>query len=229
MKKHGKRYREAEKLIDRSKAYTIEEAIETLQKLPKPKFNETVEINFQLGIDPKANETVRGMVSLPHGTGKTVKVLCFCRGEEAKDAEAQGADYVGADDLVAKIQSGWMDFDVVVAHPDMMRDISKLGRVLGPKGLMPSPKSGTVTKDIGKIVGELKKGKIEYKSDKTAGLHVPCGKVSFKKEALVENIKVIMRAIGSSKPASSKGDYLKSVYVSTSQGPGIRLAAKLGA
>lgn len=226
MNKRSKRYKEAEKLIDRAKEYSVEEAVGIIKKLPKPKFDETIDLNFQLGIDTKANESVRGMVSLPHGTGKAVKVLCLCRGEEAKEAQAEGADFVGGDDLIEKIQSGWLGFDVVVAHPDMMRDLGKLGRVLGPKGLMPSPKSGTVTKELGKIVKELKKGKIEFKNDKTSGLHVPCGKVSFKEDALTENIKTIVHAVATSKPASTKGEYIRSIYVSTSQGPGLKLAHK---
>lgn len=220
----SKRYREREKLVDRTRSYTLEEAMEVAKQYPNAKFDESVNLNFQLGLNIKASDgMIRGTVSLPHGTGKQVKVLCFCKGEGAKDAQAAGADFVGAEDLIEKIQGGWMEFDVVVAHPDMMREISKLGRVLGPKGLMPSPKTGTVTMQVGKAVQEVKKGKIELKSDKTGGLHVPCGKLSFPGVALIENAKAVLKAVLDIKPASAKGDYLRRVTLSTTQGPGMRL------
>lgn len=220
----SKRYREREKLVDRSRQYTVDEAVDVIKQYANAKLDETVGLNFQLGLDLKASDgTIRGTVTLPHGTGKKVTVLCFCKGEGANDAKAAGADYVGAEDLIAKIQGGWMDFDVVVAHPDMMREISKLGRVLGPKGLMPSPKTGTVTMAVGKAVQEVKKGKIEVKSDKTGGLHVPCGKVSFPREALVENARAVIKAVADLKPASAKGDYLRRASMASTQGPGLRL------
>lgn len=222
----SKRYREREKMVDKKHSYALEEAVKILKQYPGAKFDETVGLNFQLGIDIKQAEgMIRGTVSLPHGTGKKVKVLCFCKGEGANDAKAAGADYVGAEDLIEKIQGGWMDFDVVVAHPDMMREISKLGRVLGPKGLMPSPKTGTVTITVGKAVQEVKKGKIEIKSDKTGGLHVACGKMSFPVELLVENARVVVKAVLDAKPASAKGDYLRSISLDTTQGPALRLQA----
>lgn len=222
----SKRYREREEMVDKKHSYALEEAVKILKQYPGAKFDETVGLNFQLGIDIKQAEgMIRGTVSLPHGTGKKVKVLCFCKGEGANDAKAAGADYVGAEDLIEKIQGGWMDFDVVVAHPDMMREISKLGRVLGPKGLMPSPKTGTVTVTVGKAVQEVKKGKIEIKSDKTGGLHVACGKMSFPVESLVENARVVVKAVLDAKPASAKGDYLRSISLATTQGPALRLQA----
>lgn len=220
----SKRYREREKLVQKTKMYELEEAVKVLKQYPNAAFDETVEMNFQLGLDTKQPESlIRGTVNLPHGSGKKVKVLCFCKGEGANDAKDAGADYVGSEDLVEKIQGGWLDFDVVVAHPDMMREISKLGRILGPKGLMPSPKTGTVTMAVGKAVQEVKKGKIEIRADKTGGLHVPCGKMSFLPEALAENAKAIVKAILDIKPASAKGDYLRSVTLSSTQGPGLRL------
>jgi len=221
----SKRYRERVKLVDRKRSYSIEEAVELLKQLSTTgKFDETLDLNFQLGVDTtQPDGMIRGSVSLPNGSGKKVKIICFCKGEGAKDAEAAGADYVGAEELIQKVQGGWMDFDVVVSHPDMMREVSKLGRILGPKGLMPSPKTGTVTTSVGKTVQELKKGKIEIRSDKTGGLHVGCGKLSFSKEALVENARAVAKAVVEIKPASAKGDYLRGVTVSTTQGPGFRL------
>lgn len=224
-KKRSRRYQEALKLIDSSKKmFTLSEALDTIKQFPTAKFDESVEVNFKLGIDPKqSTQIVRGTVSLPHGTGKSVKVLVFCRGEAAKDAEAAGADIIGADELVTKVAGGWTDFDVVIAHPDMMKDVGKLGKVLGPRGLMPSPKVGTVTQDIGRAVKEVKKGKIEFKSDKTAGLHLSCGKISFAKEKLEDNIKMVVKTIVDHKPSSAKGTYLKHVAVSTTMGPGLEL------
>lgn len=224
MKKRSKRYEERAKLVDITKRYALDSAVKVLKQFPKNKFDESVEISIQLGVDPaKAEENVRGTVALPHGTGKSVKVLCFCKGEEAKAAQAAGAEYVGTDEYLTKVQEGWLDFDVIVAHPDMMRELSKLGRVLGPKGLMPSPKAGTVSTDVGKAVKEIKKGKIEFKSDKTGGLHVACGKMSFSEQAILENAKSVIRAIVDHRPNSVKGEYLKSVSIATSQGPGMRL------
>lgn len=223
----SKRYREREKLVDRKRVYTIDEAVDVLKKVAATaagKFDETMNLDFQLGVDTaQPDGMIRGSVSLPAGTGKKVKVICFCKGEGARDAEAAGADFVGAEELIQKVQGGWMEFDVVVSHPDMMREVSKLGRILGPKGLMPSPKTGTVTTAVGKTVQELKKGKIEVRSDKTGGLHVGCGKISFPKEALIENAKAVVKAVVELKPASAKGDYLKSLWISTTQSPGLRL------
>lgn len=224
MKKRSKRYEERAKLVDITKRYALDNAVKVLKQFPKSKYDESVELSVQLGVDPaKAEENVRGTVALPHGTGRSVKVLCFCKGEEAKAAQAAGAEYVGTDEYLTKVQEGWLDFDVIVAHPDMMREISKLGRVLGPKGLMPSPKAGTVSTDVGKAVKEIKKGKIEFKSDKTGGLHVACGKMSFSEQAILENAKSVIRAIVDHRPSSVKGEYLKSVSIATSQGPGMRL------
>lgn len=224
MKVRSKRYREREKLVERGREYKVEEAVGVIKNFGNGKFDESVELHFQLGLDVKQPDgMIRGAVNLPHGTGKAVKVVCFCKGEEVKAAERAGADHVGTNDLIEKIQGGWFDFDVVVAHPDMMREVSKLGKILGPKGLMPSPKAGTVTLDVGKAVQELKKGKVELRSDKTGGLHVACGKVSFGREALVENIMAVVRAVVDLKPASAKGHYLKSASVSTTQGLGLRL------
>lgn len=222
-KTKSKRYKEALKGIE-GKRLPIEEAVQTIKKFPSAKFDESIELNFQLGIDPKqSTQVVRGTVSLPHGTGKTVKVLVFCSGEEARQAQEAGADYVGAEELINKVAGGWIDFDVVVAHPGVMKEISKLGKILGPRGLMPSPKVGTVTQDIGKAVREVKKGKIEFKSDKSAGLHLACGKLSFPEEKLVENIKTVIKTIVDHKPSGAKGIYLKSVALSTTMGPGIRV------
>ena len=223
--KRSKRFQKREKLVDREKKYSLPEAVKILKKIEDVKFNETVAINFQLGIRTESgNENVRGTVSLPHGSGKSVRVICFCKGEGAREAKEAGADQVGAEELVQKIQEGWMEFDAVVAHPDMMREVSKLGRVLGPKGLMPTPKTGTVTPTVGRAVKELKAGRIEFKSDKTAGLHAVCGKLSFTENALLENARSVIRAVQDAKPPVSKGDYMRSATLTTTQGPGIRLA-----
>ena len=223
-KKSSKRYKDSLAVVEKDKCFTIEEAIATLKKFSAAKFDESVEVNFYLGIDPKqSNQAVRGTVSLPHGTGKEVRVLVFCRGEEAKQAEEAGADYVGADELINKVAGGWTDFDVVVAHPTMMKDISRLGKILGPRNLMPSPKVGTVTPDVGKAVKEVKKGKIEFKSDRTAGLHVACGKISFDDDKLVDNVKSVIKTVIDYKPSSSKGTYLKHIAVSTTMGPGVTI------
>lgn len=221
----SKRYQERKKTVEQEKLYSLDEAVQSLKKIQQKKFDETVALSFQLGINTETGtENIRGTVSLPNGSGKTVKIICFCKGESVKDAEAAGADYVGGEELVAKVQGGWFDFDVVVAHPDMMREVSKLGRVLGPRGMMPTPKTGTVSPNIGKAVQELKSGRIEFKSDKTGGVHAVCGKLSFEEKALVENARSIIRAVRDAKPATSKGEYLKSVVIAPTQGPGFRLA-----
>ena len=229
-KKPSKRFQNIVKNLDKNKQYPVKEAVQILKDADVTKFDQSVELNFQLNVDTKqAEQLVRGTVNLPHGSGKSIKVLCFVRGEEAKDAEKAGAEYVGADDLVTKVAGGWFDFDVVVAHPDMMRDISKLGRVLGPKGMMPSPKAGTVTKNIGKAVEELKKGKIELKTDKTGGLHIACGKLSFSDDAIADNIKAVVRTIVELRPQTVKGEYIKGVSIASSMGPGLKLeSADLG-
>lgn len=224
MKKRGKRYQEATKLVDRSKQYSITEAVEILKEAPKTKFDETVEVAFRLGVDPKhADQNIRGAVVLPHGTGRTQKVLVFAKGEKVKEAEAAGADYIGDADVIQKINDGWFDFDVIVATPDMMAEVGKLGRVLGPKGLMPNPKTGTVTFEVAKAVEEIKAGKVEYRVDKAANLHVPVGKISFDNEKLVENINAIIDTIVKAKPQSSKGTYFRNISVTSTMGPGIKL------
>lgn len=223
--KRGKRYKEAISLYDKSMAYDVDEALDILLKMPKAKFDETVELSVRLGVDPRhADQQVRGTVVLPHGTGKNVRVLVFAKGDKAEEAVRAGADYVGAEELVAKIQNeGWLDFDVAIATPDMMGLVGRLGRVLGPRGLMPNPKTGTVTMDIEKAVADAKAGKIEYRVDKSGIIHVPIGKVSFGKEKLAENFKAVMDAIIRAKPASAKGIYLRSVVLSTTMSPGIKI------
>jgi large subunit ribosomal protein L1 len=199
--------------------------VKILKKVEPGKSDETISLNFQLGIKAEAgDENVRGTVSLPHGSGRSVRVICFTKGETVKDAEEAGADIVGGEDLVEKVKNGFLDFDVVVAHPDMMREVSKLGRVLGPKGLMPTPKTGTVTPQIAKAVKEVKAGRIEFKSDKTAGLNAVCGKLSFSEEAILENARVVIKAVRDAKPQISKGEYLRSVTISATHGPGIKLS-----
>ena len=221
----GKKYIESSKLIDKNALYTPAEALELAVKTAKAKFDETIELHVRLGVDPRhADQQVRGAVVLPHGTGKDVKVLVFAKGEKAKEAEAAGADFVGADELVQKIQGeNWFDYDVVVATPDMMGVVGRLGRVLGPKGLMPNPKSGTVTFDVANAIKEIKAGKVEYRVDKTAIVHCPIGKKSFGTEKLVENFKALMDALVKAKPAAAKGQYLKSVSVSATMGPGAKV------
>lgn len=224
MAKLTKKQKQSIELIDKNKQYTLEEAAALLKELPKAKFDESVELVFNLNIDAKQSEQlIRGTLVLPNGSGRDVKVLVFCKGEDVKDAKDAGADYVGADDLVKKISGGWTNFDAVVATADMMKDISKLGRVLGPRGLMPSPKAGTVTKDIAKAVKELKSGKIEYKSAKDGNIYLAIGKVSFDEKALIENGRLVIETIKKAKPATVKGAYLKSVFMSTTMGSGIRL------
>ncbi len=221
----GKNYIESAKLIDKNALYTPTEAMELVVKTSKAKFDETVELAISLGVDPRhADQQVRGAVVLPHGTGKTVKVLVFAKGEKAKEAELAGADFVGTDELVEKIQKeNWFEFDIVVATPDMMGVVGKLGRVLGPKGLMPNPKSGTVTFDVARAINEIKAGKVEYRVDKTSIIHVPLGKKSFGAEKLIANFHALMEAVVKAKPSAAKGQYLKSVSVSSTMGPGIKV------
>ncbi|MCM1989634.1 50S ribosomal protein L1 [Oceanirhabdus seepicola] len=224
MAKKGKNYVESAKIVDRNTLYTPAEAIELVQKTAKAKFDETIELHVKLGVDPRhADQQVRGAVVLPHGTGKTVRVLVFAKGEKAKEAEAAGADFVGSDELVAKIQQGWFGFDVAVATPDMMGVVGRIGRVLGPKGLMPNPKSGTVTFDVEKAINDIKAGKVEYRVDKTSIVHVPIGKKSFDGEKLSENFQTLMGALVKAKPAAAKGQYVKSVSVASTMGPGIKI------
>lgn len=225
MAKRGKKYQQALQLIDRTKQYDLAEAVALVKKAAPAKFDETVELAVKLGVDPKkADQQVRGAVVLPHGTGKTVRVLVFAKGEKAKEAEAAGADYVGDEELIEKVSQGWFDFDMVVATPDMMGQVGKLGRILGPRGLMPNPKTGTVTFEVAKAVQEIKAGKIEYRVDKAGIVHVPVGKVSFEEEKLAENIKTVIEALIKAKPPAAKGTYLRGVAVSSTMGPGIRLA-----
>jgi len=224
MAKHGKKYVEAAKLIDREASYESLQAIELVKKASTAKFDESVEVAVRLGVDPrKQDQAVRGVVVLPHGTGKTKKVLVFAKGEKLKEAEAAGADYVGDTDMINKIQQGWFDFDVCVATPDMMAEVGKLGRILGGKGLMPNPKAGTVTFDVAKAVQEIKAGKIEYRLDKAGQIHAPIGKVSFDAEKLNENLKALIDALLRAKPAAAKGVYLKNIAVSSTMGPGARV------
>jgi len=225
MAKMGKNYIESAKLIDKNALYTPAESMELAIKTSKAKFDETIEVHVRLGVDPRhADQQVRGAVVLPHGTGKTVRVLVFAKGDKAKEAEAAGADFVGAEELVDKIQKeNWFEFDVVVATPDMMGVVGRLGRVLGPKGLMPNPKSGTVTFDVAKALNDIKAGKVEYRVDKTAIVHVGIGKKSFGSEKLMDNFHTLMDAIVKAKPAAAKGQYIKSVTVASTMGPGVKI------
>ncbi len=224
MPKHGKKYVEASKLVDRTVQYEVSDAIALAKKTATAKFDETVEVAFRLGVDPRqSDQQIRGAVVLPHGTGKSQTVLVFAKGEKAKEAEAAGADFVGAEDMVAKIQGGWFGFDVAVATPDMMGVVGKIGRLLGPKGLMPNPKTGTVTMDVTKAVNEVKAGKIEYRVDKTGIIHAPIGKASFEQTKLEENFKTLVDVLIKAKPASQKGQYIKSVSVSATMGPGVKI------
>lgn len=224
MAKHGKKYQEAVKLVDRDASYEIVEAMELVKKASTAKFDETVEVAVRLGVDPKKqDQAVRGVVVMPHGTGKTRRVLVFAKGDKAKEAEAAGADFVGDQDMINKIQQGWFDFDVCVATPDMMSEVGKLGRILGGKGLMPNPKAGTVTFDVEKAVQEIKAGKIEFRLDKAAQIHAPIGKVSFDADKLAENLEALLDALKRAKPATAKGVYIKGVVVSSTMGPGVRV------
>lgn len=230
--KHGKKYNDSAKLIETGKFYDTEEAVAVAVKTGTAKFDETVEIHVRLGVDSRhADQQVRGAVILPNGTGKTVRTLVFAKGDKADAAKEAGADFVGAEELIAKIQNeNWLDFDVVIATPDMMGVVGRLGKVLGPRGLMPTPKAGTVTPDVAKAVTEAKAGKIEYRLDKTNIIHCPIGKVSFGAEKLKENLDALMTAIVKAKPASTKGQYIKSCVIATTMGPGIKLnVAKFGA
>ena len=227
MKRRSKKYQDSVKLIDKNVAYDAKAAIELIEKMPKAKFDETVEAHFKLGVDSKhADQQVRGVIVLPHGTGKTQRVLVFARGDKAKEAEAAGADFVGAEDLIPRIEKeNWFDYDVIVATPDMMGVIGRLGKVLGPKGLMPNPKSGTVTMDVAKAVSEIKSGKIEYRLDKNNIIHCPIGKLSFGAEKLNDNFTALYEAIVKAKPAAAKGQYIRSVSVSSTMGPGVSIKA----
>ncbi|NLJ73412.1 MAG: 50S ribosomal protein L1 [Firmicutes bacterium] len=225
MAKRGKRYQEAAKLVDTEKLYSPAEAIAIVKKCATAKFDETVEVALKLGVDPRhADQQVRGTVILPHGTGRDVRVLVFAKGEKAEEARQAGADFVGDDDLAEKIQGGWTDFDVAIATPDMMGAVGRLGRILGPRGLMPNPRTGTVTFDVGQAVEESKAGKVEYRVNKAAGIHVPIGKASFTEEQLLGNFKALMDAIVKARPASAKGTYLRRIHIASTMGPGLRLS-----
>lgn len=226
--KYGKKYVDSRKSYDRSKTYEVGEAVDLVLSTAKAKFDETVELHVRLGVDPKqADQQVRGVLVLPNGTGKSVKVLVIAKGEKADAATAAGADYVGAEEMVAKIQKeNWFDFDVVITTPDMMGVVGRIGKVLGPKGLMPNPKSGTVTMDVAKAIHDVKAGKVEYRLDKSAIIHCPIGKKSFGKDKLVENYTALYEAIVKAKPAAAKGQYVKSVTLASTMGPGIKVAAK---
>ena len=218
----SKRYEQAATLVDRKKAYPLEEAVALLKEMPKAKFDETVELSISLGIDPaKSDQAIRSTVVLPHGTGKTRRVLVFCKGERELEAKQAGAEYVGAADLIDKIQSGWLEFDVAIATPDLMRDVSKLGRVLGPRGLMPNPKVGTVTDDVTKAVADVKQGKMEFKMDKLANLHVVIGKLSFAAQQLSENASAVIAAVIRARPAAVKGQFIQRLALSSTMSPGI--------
>jgi large subunit ribosomal protein L1 len=224
MPKHGKKYQEAAKLVEQDKLYDFDEAVSVIKKTASAKFDETVEIAVRLGVDPKyADQQVRGAVVLPNGTGKTQRVLVFAKGEKAKEAEAAGADFVGAEDLVEKIQGGWADFDVAVATPDMMGTVGRLGKILGPKGLMPNPKVGTVTMDLTRAVKEIKAGKIEYRTDKAGNIHAPVGKASFDEAKILENVRVLIDTLIKVKPSGAKGQYMRSITLSTTMGPGVKV------
>jgi large subunit ribosomal protein L1 len=224
MRKHGKKYNAARAQVAADRVYTIEEAVPLVQKVKYARFDETVELTLKLGVDPKhADQMVRGTVVLPHGLGKTKRVLAIAAGEKQKEAQEAGADFVGGDDVVEKIVGGWTDFDAVVATPDMMRAVGRLGKVLGPRGLMPNPKTGTVSVDIGKAVREIKAGKVEFRVDKTGIIHAPVGKASFASESLIANTHALVTSIVRAKPAAAKGKYLRSVTLSSTMGPGVRI------
>jgi large subunit ribosomal protein L1 len=226
VEKHGKKYQEASKLVDKSKAYSPEEAIELAKKASYAKFDETVELHLRMGIDPRAaDQQVRGVILLPNGLGKKIRVLVFTQGEGVKLAEEAGADYAGADELIKQIEGGWLEFDVSVATPDVMPKVAKLGRILGRRGLMPNPKSGTVvqSQDLARVVKEARKGRTEFRLDRTAIIHLPIGKISFDKDKLLENLAAAVEAIVKAKPSGSKGQYIKSAFLSTAMGPGFKL------
>lgn len=225
MAKETKRHKEITKIIEEEKkVYSLQEAIETLKKCPSVKFDQSVEISLKMGVDTKkSDQQVRGTVFLPKGTGKKIKVLVFCKGDKVQEALNAGADFAGNEDILQKVNSGWTDFDAVVSTPDMMREVGKLGKILGPRGLMPSPKAGTVTNDVANAVTKLKAGQVEFKADKSAGIHNLVGKLSFKAEDLLENIKALLSAIVKAKPASAKGAYIQSFYLSSTMGPGLKV------
>lgn len=224
MAKKGKKYAEAVKLVDRTKSYDLAEAVGLLKQVAKANFDETVELAFRLGVNPKkADENIRGAFVLPHGTGKTQRVLVFAKGDKIKEAEAAGADFIGDADTIAKINGGWFDFDVVVATPDMMAEVGKLGRVLGPKGLMPNPKTGTVTFDVEKAVTDIKAGQVEYRVDSASNLHAPIGKISFEDDKLVENFSALTETIVRAKPSASKGKYIRNAVITSTMGPAIKV------
>lgn len=224
MTRRGKRYATASKQVEGRRLYAPEEAVRLVRATATAKFVETVEAHIRLGVDPKrADQQVRGTVVLPHGIGRSVRVLVFAKGEKAKEAEAAGADVVGAEDLIEKIQGGWLEFDVAVATPDLMSLVSRLGRILGPRGLMPNPKAGTVTMDVGRAVREVKAGKIEFRLDKGAIIHVPVGKAAFSEQQLLENLTTLVDAVTRARPASAKGQYLRSLVIASTMGPGIRI------
>lgn len=225
MAKHGKKYQDAAKLLEDGKLYSVAEAMELVKKTATAKFDETIELHVRLGVDPKyADQQVRGAMVLPHGTGKAKKVLVFAKGEKVKEAEDAGADYVGSDEIVTKIQGGWFDFDVAVATPDMMGTVGRLGKVLGPRGLMPNPKLGTVTMDLVKAINEIKAGKVEYRTDKAGNVHVPIGKASFDVDKLKANYQALMDTLVRVRPAAAKGQYIRSITVSSTMGPGVPIA-----
>lgn len=224
MAKKSKRTKEFEKLVDKSKTYSLKEALLILKQAPKTKFDGSVDVAFKLDVDPKqSSHVVRGTVSLPHGTGRSVRVACFCKGEVEKKAKEAGADFTGSTELIAKIRSGWCDFDVAIATPDMMRDIAALGKILGPRGLMPNPKSGTVTDNVVGAISEVKKGKVEFKMSKQADIHLSMGRLSFSEESLYENGAVLIKAVLGARPAALKGQFVRSICVSSTMGPGIRI------
>src|SRR5438270_9315272 len=224
MATHGKKYREAEKLVDKEKLYQPQEAVSLLKKLHFTKFDPTVEVHMRLGVDPRhADQQVRGVAMLPAGTGKEMKVLVFAQGEKANEAEAAGADFVGLDDLIKQIESDWFGFDVAIATPDVMGKVGRLGKKLGPRGLMPSPKAGTITFDLAKTIQEVKAGRVEFRVDKTALLHIPAGKLSFSEDALMSNITSVIDAVVRARPSGAKGTYVKSVVLSSTMSPGVRL------
>lgn len=227
MAKHGKKYQDAAKLIEAGKAYAPAEAMELVKKTATAKFDETIELHVRLGVDPKyADQQVRGAIVLPNGTGKTKRVLVFAKGDKVAEAEAAGADYVGAEELVTRIQGGWFDFDVAVATPNMMGVVGRLGKILGPRGLMPNPKLGTVTMDLTKAIAEIKAGKVEYRTDKQGNVHVPIGKASFEGEKLRQNYQALMDTLIKAKPAAAKGQYIKSITVAATMGPAVEVSAQ---
>jgi large subunit ribosomal protein L1 len=225
MKNRSKRYKQASSLVEKGKAYSLKDAVEILKKFTQTKFNESVELNLHLNIDPKkTEELIRGTIVLPHGTGKQKKIAVFCKGEQEAQAKTLGADFVGGLDLIEKVSKGFLDFDCAIATPEMMKDLSKVGKILGPRGLMPSPKTGTVTNDISQAIKEVKAGKIEFKSDKQAGIHVAVGKASFSEGQIYDNANCVLDAIRQAKPASVKGEFIKSISLSATMGPGLRIS-----